>query len=167
MKPHVLRHTLFAVLLITLLLLFAGCKRQSPVRLFPDSSEVPGWTRSQEIRTFSPDHLSDYIDGDAEKYINAGVRSTSTADYKFNGQVEVTVDVYTMSSPTGAKSILDSEPSAGAQFPDVGDAAHLYLQSLTFRKGHYLVRMVAYQESSQLSQAMLALGHAFETKLAY
>ena len=38
-------------------------------------------------------------------------------------------------------------------------------QSLIFRKGPYLVRMVAYQESPQIAAAMLNLGHAIEKKL--
>jgi hypothetical protein len=166
MKSFYLRHTLLAILLITLLLLFVGCRRHATANLFPDSAEAPGWTKAPEIRTFSPDQLSDYIDGDAEKYISAGVRSTSTADYQFNGQIAVTVDVYTMSAAAGAKTILDAEPSMGAQFPQLGDAARLYSQSLTFRKGRYLVRMVAYRESLQLPQAMIALGHAIENKLS-
>jgi uncharacterized protein DUF6599 len=166
MKSFYLRHTLLAILLITLLLLFAGCRRHPTANFFPDSAEAPGWTKTPGIRTFSSDQLSDYIDGDAEKYINAGVRSASTADYKFNGQIQVTVDVYTMSTAAGAKAILDSEPSTDAQFPQVGDAARLYSQSLTFRKGRHLVRMVAFQESPQLPQAMIALGHAIEKRLS-
>jgi Family of unknown function (DUF6599) len=166
MKAFYLPHTLLAILLVSLWLLFVGCKHDAPGNLFPDSSEAPGWTRAREVRTFSPDRLSDYIDGDAEKYIHAGVRSLSTADYQLNGQMDVTVDVYTMSSPAGAKSILDFEPAMDAQLPQVGDAARLYSQSLTFRKDRYLVRIVAYQDSPQLPQAMLLLGHAIENKLS-
>jgi hypothetical protein len=162
MKSLYLRHAVFAILLITFLLLFVACNHRAPVNLFPASGEVPGWTRPPEIRTFAPDQLSDYIDGDAEKYINAGVR---TADYSFNRHIQVTVDVYTMSTGSGAKLVMDSEPSNDAQFPQLGDAARMYSQSLTFRKGRYLVRMVAYQDSPQLQQAMIALGHAVETKL--
>jgi len=121
---------------------------------------------SPEVRTFSPDQLSEYIDGDAEKYLKAGVKSTSTADYKLNNQIQVVVDVYTMSSPAAAKTIFDSEPAMDAQTPTLGDAARLYTQSLIFRKGPYLVRMVAYQEAPQLPLALLDLGHAFESKFS-
>lgn len=154
--------------LASLLLAAAGCGKNaiSPASFFPNSPEVTGWSKAPEIRTFSPDHLADYIDGDAEKYLKAGVKSTSTADYKFNGQTEVVVDVYTMSSPQGAKAIFDSEAALDSQSPALGDAARLFSQSLIFRKGPYLVRMVAYQESPQIAPAMLVLGHAMETKLA-
>jgi len=152
----------------TVLLLLMGCQHKPtvPPNLFVDSGAVPGWTRTPETRTFTPEQLSDYIDGDAEKYIKAGVKSTSTADYKYKDQIQVVVDIYAMNSPAAAKAILDSEPAMDAQTPALGDAARLYSQSLTFRKGPYLVRMVAYQESPQLPPALLDLGHAFETKLS-
>jgi hypothetical protein len=143
-----------------------GCQRPSATSFFPESSEAPGWSRAPEVRTFSADHLSDYIDGDAEKYLKAGVKSVSTADYKYKDQTEVVVDIYTMSSPQAAKTIFDSEPALDSQSPTLGDAARLFSQSLIFRKRAYLVRMVAYQESPQISPAMLNLGHVVEKKIA-
>jgi hypothetical protein len=41
----------------------------------------------------------------------------------------------------------------------------LFGQSLVFRKGPYLVRVTAYEESAQLRQALVALGHAIEQRL--
>ncbi len=149
------------------LCLVSGCQRHSAsaASFFPESAEVPGWTKAPEVRTFPADKLSDYIDGDAEKYLKAGVRSTSTADYKRKDQIQATVDVYTMSTPEGAKTIFDSEPAMDAKAPALGDAARLFSESLTFRKGPYLVRMVAYQDSPEVPQALLALGQAVEKKL--
>lgn len=156
------------MMLPALLIQLVGCNHQTATSasFFPESNEVAGWTRAPETRTFSPDQLSSYIDGDAEKYLKAGVRSTSTADYQFKDQTQVVVDVYTMSNPDAAKTIFESEPAMDAQTPALGDAARLFSQSLMFRKGPYLVRMVAYQSSPQISQAMFNLGLAMEKKLA-
>lgn len=134
---------------------------------FPQTNEVSGWTRTGDIRTFAAADLSNYIDGDAEKYLRAGVRSASTADYKFGGQTQVVADVYAMSTVDGAKDIFESEPAADARSAPVGDAARLYAQSLVFRRGPYLVRIVAYQTSAQLQQAMLDLGQGIEKKLPH
>ena len=158
-----------ATLVIALALssLFDACQQRAsiPANFFPESSATKNWTKSPEVRTFRPAQLSEYIDGDAEKYLKAGVKSTSTADYKFKDQIEVVVDVYTMSSPEGAKTVFESEPAMDAQSPTLGDGARLYSQSLIFRKGPYLVRMVAYRESPQLPSALLDLGHALASKL--
>lgn len=158
--------TALAMFVPALVLLLAGCQAHStPPSLFPNSVEAPGWSKSPEVRTFSPDQLSDYIDGDAEKYLKAGVRSTSTADYKFKNQAEATVDIYTMSSAAGAKSIFESEPAMDAQTRSIGDAARQYPQSFIFRKGRYLVRIVAFQDSPGVTQAMYNLGAAIEKKI--
>lgn len=167
MKTHSHPHVALAILLPVIVFSLCACQRHSGPNFFPESNEVAGWTKGPEVRTFTPDHLSDYIDGDAEKYIKAGVRSTSTADYKFKDQTQVIVDVYTMSDTAGAQSIFDSEPAGDAQTPSLGDAARLFSQSLIFRKGPYLVRMVAYQDSPQIPQAMLNLGLAMEKKLSH
>jgi len=166
---HSLSRGRFATaLLLSSLFLSCGCQHRSaaPTSFFPESAELPDWTKAPEVRTFFADKLSDYIDGDAEKYLKAGVRSVSTADYKFKSRVQVTLDVYTMSSADGAKAIFESEPAMDAKTPALGDAARLYAQSLIFRKGPYLVRMVAYQDSPELSEAMLSLGYAVERKLS-
>ncbi len=151
--------------------LFAGigCKKSSglPNHGFPEGSELSGWVRTGEIRTFAAAQLSDYIDGDAEKYLQAGVQSTSTADYKAKDQTQVVADIYTMSNAAGANTIFESEPAGTAKSAGVGDASQLFKQSLTFRKGQYLVRIVAYQESPQLEQRMVELGKAIEKQLAH
>jgi Family of unknown function (DUF6599) len=162
-----IHRVVLAVLFAAVFCLASGCQHHSAsaTGFFPESGEAAGWTKAPEVRTFSPDKLSDYIDGDAEKYLKAGVRSTSTADYKFKDQIQVTVDIYTMSGPAGAKTIFESEPAMDAKTPTLGDAARLFSQSLVFRKGPYLVSMVAYQDSPEVTQALFSLGQAVEKKL--
>jgi len=169
MTAPFLRRFILAIIASSVLSLATGCHRHSDssASFFPESGEASGWTKLPEVRTFAPDQLSDYIDGDAEKYLQAGVRSTSTADYKLKDQIQLTVDLYTMSNSAGAKSIFESEPPMNAQTPSLGDAARLYSQSLIFRKGRYLVRMVAYQDSPELTQAMFNLGVAIEKRLPH
>lgn len=157
----------FALLFLSLLLSACGTKSPAaaPNNLFP-ASLPPNWTRTDDIRTFPPAKLYEYIDGDAEKYLRAQVRSTSTTDYKFQNKFETVVDIYTFTDPTGAKAIFDSEPSANASTPTLGDAARLYEQSLIYRKGRYFVRIVAYQANLQLQQGLLDLGKSIEPNLS-
>jgi hypothetical protein len=146
-----------------------GChKKQSAANAdpFPVSNQVADWARTGETRAFAAADLWQYIDGDAEKYLRAGVQRTSTADYKFQGKVEAVVDLHTMSNSEGAKAIFESEPAGDARTAAVGDAARLYAQSLVFRKGRYFVRIVAYQDAPQLQQALVELGRGIEKRLA-
>src|SRR5215471_3508344 len=136
-----------SVLALTLIAVAAisGCKKKA--NPFPGSGAIAGWEKASETRTFEPKDLWQYIDGDSEQYIQAGVVSTSTSDYKYKGQLEAVVDVYTMGGPDGAKTILDRGHTKEAQSVRLGDEGLQYAQSVNFRKGLYLIRIVAYESS--------------------
>jgi hypothetical protein len=156
---------LFALVVVVaaLALISAGCKKSS--NPFPASNAANGWTKTGETRTFKAADLWQYIDGDAERYVSAGVVTTSTADYKYNGNIEATVDVYTMSDEQGARKVFDSDPAQDSKSASMGDASRIFGQSLIFRKGRYLVRIVAFNPAPGLDQDLMTLGHAIEGNL--
>lgn len=133
--------------------------------LFPASNEAAGWVKNSDIRTYEAPNLWKYIDGEAERYLKAGVQRASTADYKFQEKIDAVIDVYRMEGAEGAKKIFESEPIGDARSVQLGDGARLYNQSLIFRKGSYLVRIVAYQESAETPQAVLELGRVTEGRM--
>ena len=142
----------------------AGCKKKD-VDAFPASGAVAGWEKTGDTRVFAAKDLWQYIDGGAEQYLQAGVVSTATSDYKYQDQLEAVVDVYTMGDAAGARKILESGQTNDAKRVEVGDAGIAYEQSVTFRKGPYLVRIVAYEASPGAQQALIALAHGVEAKL--
>jgi hypothetical protein len=141
-----------------------GCKKSKPDP-FPASGAVSNWEKTSDTRVFAANDLWKYIDGDAEQYITAGVVSTSTSDYKYQGQLEAVVDVYTMGSPDGARQILNTGLTKDVKTVQLGDEGEQYAQSVTFRKGPYLVRIVAYESTPDTPQALMALAHGIEAKL--
>jgi Family of unknown function (DUF6599) len=144
--------------------LLSGCKHASEDP-FPASGEIAGWQKSDETRVFAAKDLWQYIDGDAEQYIQAGVISTSTSDYKYNNQLEAVVDVHTMRDAAGAQRMMNSAGGTDAHTVQLGDAGFAYTQSIVFRKGPSLVRIVAYQSTPDTPQALLALARGVEAKL--
>jgi len=158
------------VLLVSLaaaLFVNAGCTGETRTNalLFPPSNEVAGWAKSGDARVFEAADLWKYIDGEAERYLKFGVQRVYTADYKFHSTVEATGDIYLMANAEGAAKVFAAEPAIGAKQVPLGDAARLYSQDLVFRKGPYLVRIVAFEESPELPQALLALGRNIEQRL--
>ena len=141
-----------------------GCKK-TKVDPFPASGAVAGWDKTSDTRDFAAKDLWQYIDGDADQYIAAGVVSTSTSDYKYQGQLEATVDVHTMNDASGARKILEAGQTKDAKTAQLGDAGVAYAQSTIFRKGPYLVRIVAYESTPDTPQALAALAHGVEAKL--
>ena len=142
----------------------SGCKKvvADP---FPASGAVAGWQKTTDTRAFAAKDLWQYIDGDSEQYIQAGVISTSTSDYKYQGQLEAVVDVYTMGGADGARTILEKGKTNEAKTVPLGDEGVQYAQSVNFRKGRYLVKIVAYEASATTPQALLALAHGVEANL--
>ncbi|HEY0307868.1 MAG TPA: DUF6599 family protein [Acidobacteriaceae bacterium] len=156
-------HLLTALLLLATLTA-VGCRKKA-ANPFPETGKVADWEKSSETRTFDAANLWQYIDGDSEQYIQAGVVNTSTSDYKYKGSLEATVDVYTMTNANGAKTIFDADPQTNAGTAPLGDAAHVFQQSVVFRKGPYLVRIVAFQAAPGASDALIALAHAVDKRL--
>jgi len=160
--------TFCATLLIAVALASTGCKRGpgTEAAFFPASNEVEGWVTTTATRTFAAANLWKYIDGGAEKYLKAGVQSASTADYKFQNKLEAVADIYTMANAEGAREVFESEPAGDAKTPPLGDSVRLHSQSLVFRQGPYLVRIIAYEEYPEAQQALLELGRGIEKRLS-
>jgi len=149
-------------------LFFPSCSSKSTPQSqdpFPRTGEVAGWMKSSETRTFPASDLWEYIDGDAERYIQAGVATTLTSDFRFQNKIDAVADIHRMNSPDGPKKMLEAEWSSEGQRLDLGEDARLYATSLVFRKGRYLVRIIAYQDAPEVGTALLALGQAIEKKL--
>jgi ferredoxin len=136
-----------------------------PNPYFPETGESPGWTKSSETRVFEASDLWKYVDGDAERYLRAGIRRTLTADYRYSDRVDTVADVHVMNTASAAAVLFASELAAGSRVVPLGEAGRSYGQSLTFRKGPFFVRLVAYQEDPQTAEALLRLAQAIEQRL--
>ena len=75
------------------------------------------------------------------------------------------MDVYTMEASKGARTILETGLTQDVKTVQLGDEGVQYAQSVTFRKGPYLVRIVAYESTPDAPQALMALAHGVEAKL--
>ena len=155
-------------LTIAVLLAAAGCGNKpaaTATSFFPESNEVSGWTKGAETRTFTAENLWQYIDGDADRYVQAGAVRTLTSDYRYLNSTDAVADVYVMKEAAGATKIFEGEPAKDSMPASVGDAARLYGGSLTFRKGPYFVRLVAYKSSPEVAAALSELARGIANKL--
>ena len=165
MKIQWTRFAAIAALLTVVAMAGVGCKKKI-ADPFPASGAVAGWEKSGKTQSYDAANLYEYIDGGAEQYISAGVVGVATSDYKFQGNLEATVDVYTMKSADGAKTIFDADPpTADSKSVPLGDAARLYGQSVVFRKGPSLVRITAFEAAPGEGDALMALAHGVEGRL--
>ncbi len=146
-----------------------GCHQKSDVRqtaLFPESNEVPNWTRTAETRIIEADDLWQYLDGEADIFVQAGVVRTLAGNYRYRNTTDAVADVYVMKSPEGAAKVFKGEPAGDSQPVAIGEAARLYSGSLTFYKGSYFVRVVAYKPGVEIASALTELARGIEKRLA-
>lgn len=148
--------------MIAFLVALCACSR-GPAVSMPEAA--PGWTRSGEVRTFSAKKLSDYIDGEAEKYIQAGVQKTVTADYRHRTGLQATVDVFVMEAGLGPRQLFGAEPGTDTKGVSLGEAARVFSSSLVFRKGRYFVRVVAFGDGIKVPVQLVDLAHAVDQEL--
>jgi len=139
--------------------------KKEAASFFPETGEVAGWSPEGDPRTFEAGNLWQYIDGDADRYVHAGVERTLTADYRYQDKTDAVVDIYVMRNPDGARKILESESAVGSQTLSLGDAGRLYGASLTFRRGRYFVRLVAHEEARRVTEALVNLGRGIDARL--
>ena len=158
------RKRMLIVSAVIALAAISACKK-SPQDPFPASGAVAGWQKTDATRVFEAKDLWQYIDGDAEHFVKAGVVSTSTTDYTYNGHLEAVVDIHTMGGSDGAQKILETGLTRDAKTVQLGDGGVQYAQSVTFRKGRYVVRIVAYEAASDTPQALMALARGVEARL--
>ncbi len=158
------RTALVAAIGIAALIFAAGCKKKAADAM-PPSGGVAGWEKTDATRVFAAKDLWQYIDGEAEQYIQAGVVSTATSDYKYQGKLETVVDIYTMGDAAGAGKMMDTGGSNDGEKVSLGDAGIAYEQSVIFRKGPNLVRITAFDGPPGTKEALLSLAHAVEAKL--
>lgn len=147
--------------------IIAGCRSHQPAAadFFPASNAVHDWVKASDTRTFEASRLWEYVDGDADKYVQAGVIKTLTSDYRFMGKVDATLDVYVMGNSDGAQKIYDAESVEGSHPIAIGDAGRYAKGSLTFRQGPYFVRLVAFEDSPEIAEALAGLARAVSDRL--
>ena len=156
--------------LITVALFAVACGSKTAApgpTFFPENNQVPGWAKTEETRVFPADKLWEYIDGDADRYLQAGVEKTLTADYRYKDKFDAVADIHIMQAPEGAKKIFDSDSAVEGENLDLGDGGRGWQGSLVFTKGRYYVRLTSYeQEDPEVGKALEELARGIEKRLA-
>ncbi len=128
---------------------YADSAKEAKAR-FPENTS--GWSKQGETRSFNAGNLYEYLDGGADRYLKAGVKQVLTADYRFAGKTDAVADIFVMGTTDGAKTASQYYRDARCLPTQIGDEGScLFPGSLEFRKGVYLVHVVAYPSGSDFA----------------
>jgi hypothetical protein len=132
--------------------------------LLPVGFASAGLERTSDVRTFPDSSLWEYINGDAEIYLEYGVRDVATADYGA-GDLELIVDLYCFSEEIGAYGLYTSIRPDHAEMLAIGIAGFASESTLDFVRGPYVVRLTAYSASDQTVAVMQATANELASAL--
>jgi hypothetical protein len=105
---------------------------------FPD---VPGLEKEGAVRSYDPDNLFEYIDGDAFSYIGLGFEEVTVQSYATDGKRALTVDVFRHSNGNTGFGIYSHERPADAAPLAIGAQGYCREGLLNFFKGPYYVKL--------------------------
>jgi hypothetical protein len=103
--------------------------------------EVPGLTKEDDPRSYDPDSLFEYINGDAFSYINLGFEEVTVQSYAAEGERALTVDIFRHSSDNNGFGIYSHERPADAAPLAIGAEGYCREGLLNFFKGPYYVKL--------------------------
>ena len=110
--------------------------------LIPRCSAVAGWTQKGKVRSFVPDNLFDYMDGNAEGYILYGFQKM-TGITCVSGERSILIDVSEMASPEMAYGMFTANRHPRYPTSRIGTAGQIMPRRATFAKGKYYVELAA------------------------
>lgn len=119
---------------------------------------LDGWTQNANRDMYTPENLFTYIDGGSELYISYGFKKGLACKYNQEGIPEISVDIFDMGSSANAFGVFSHsrERIDHSIAPQVESEYASGL--LTFWKGRYYISILAYPETAEKKNLVLALG---------
>jgi hypothetical protein len=109
--------------------------------LFPD---IEGFTRSNDIVSYKPDNLFEYIDGAAELYLIYDFGGLNLQVYKDKDGNTITIEIYNQQTVNNSFGIYGQERPFECEYLDIGTQANYIEGYLNFYQGKYYIKIGGY-----------------------
>jgi hypothetical protein len=110
-----------------------------------DCTAVPGFTQEGKVRSFVPDTLFEYMNGNAEGYLLYEFRRMTGVTCR-SGEDSILIDISEMASPEMAYGIFSANRHPNYEVIKIGAAGQIMERRATFVKGSYYVELAASPE---------------------
>ena len=111
--------------------------------------EVTGWKQSEDVQTFVPKTLYEYIDGAADLYLTYDFEELKVSEYSNDKKGSVTVEIYRHKSPTLAFGVYSQERPSNPSLVSMGDQGYIDENLLNFLSGSYYVKINSYNTGAE------------------
>jgi hypothetical protein len=112
--------------------------------------EMENWTFSEDLQSYVPANLFEYIDGAAEIYLSYDFRELLVAQAQSKeGRVSVTLEIYDMGNGKNAFGIYSAERYPESHFLPVGVQGYSEEGAMNFFAGNYYVKILCFDGGDQ------------------
>ena len=170
-------HPIPYVALFLLMVACAGCgggdqplsgNDEAPVAAFNLSAggDLPGWTRLTEVDRFDADNLWEYINGQADFFIDYGFVGVDTAEFR-NDRTggSVVLEIYRMGSPPEGFGIFAAERTREDRSIEIGSGAFLGPNVLGFWQEEHYVKVTSFEEGPEIEELLILMAEGISSLL--
>lgn len=143
--------SILGLLLLSLFSTLAVAAEDQEKRVLPASGFSPGWALAGPIKKYTGEDLFEYINGEAELYLQFGFKRLTAGLYLKDGNetMGINADVYEMGSDLEAFGIYANYRKPKAEPIKVGTEGFVGPSQLMFYQGRYFVQLNASGSASQ------------------
>ncbi|MGD9076239.1 MAG: hypothetical protein PVJ69_13570 [Desulfobacteraceae bacterium] len=134
--------------------------------LMPKDAESPGWQAVSSPQFFEAQNLWEYINGQAEMYIDYGFHLVVTLEYRsMDGTRSMAIEIFQMKNPKHAFGIYAAERSFDDRPINIGGQGYIGENVLNFWKAQYYVKLTSFQVSSDTKEILMMLASVIAAKI--
>ena len=132
----------------------------------PADGEIPGWSLATEPEYYVADNLWDYINGQADFFIDYGFVRVDTAEYRNEQESSsVVLEVYRMGRPQEAFGIFAAERTRNDRPLDIGSEAYLGANVLGFWQGDLYIKLTSFEEGPTIEEQLIGMAEQVSSRI--
>ena len=132
----------------------------------PADGDIPGWSRVTEPEQYEADNLWEYINGQADFFIDYGFVRVDTAEYRNDQESgSVVLEVYRMGRPQEAFGIFAAERTPDDRPLEIGAQAYLGTNVLGFWQAEQYVKLTSFDEGPAVEQFLIELANEISARI--
>lgn len=135
------RYSVMMIAVFSLALSNAAGGTTDVKELFPD---IEGFTRSNDVVSYRPDNLFEYINGAAELYLMYDFSGLNLQQYRDKDENTITIEIYDHKTVNNSFGIYSQERPYECEYLDIGARATYMEGYLNFYQGRYYVKIAGY-----------------------
>ncbi len=128
--------------------------------------KAEGWILAEDVQSYFPESLFEYINGAAESYLSYDFRELLVAQFEKEGtEATMTLEVYDMGMAINAFGIFSAERYPENRTASIGDAAYVESEALNFLDGKYYVKLLGFGLGTGTEAALKAFAGGVSARI--